>query len=131
MPRPSIRPADRAIGWTGDARPSDRLDAAVAQEDAVGAHAGARHALGGIYAFTAYLLWGFLPLYFLLLAPTGPWELVAWRIVLSLGFCAILLTVTRSGAGSSHHAAAAAARPDGAGGRPDLRQLAGLHLRRR
>jgi len=27
--------------------------------------------------------------------PTGPWELVAWRIVLSLGFCVILLTVMR------------------------------------
>ena len=51
--------------------------------------------LGGVYAFTAYLLWGFLPLYFLALAPTGPWELVAWRILLSLGFCVILLTVMR------------------------------------
>ena len=50
-------------------------------------------ALGGVSAFTAYLLWGFLPLYFLLLAPTGPFELVAWRILLSLAFCAILLTV--------------------------------------
>ncbi|WP_457100154.1 EamA family transporter RarD [Microbacterium sp. P5_E9] len=53
-------------------------------------------ALGGVYAFTAYLLWGFLPLYFIALAPTGAWELVAWRILLSLGFCAILLTVTRT-----------------------------------
>lgn len=52
-------------------------------------------ALGGLYAFTAYLLWGFLPLYFLLLAPTGPFELVAWRILLSLIFCAFLLTVLR------------------------------------
>lgn len=52
-------------------------------------------ALGGVYAFTAYFLWGFLPLYFLLLAPTGPFEIVAWRIVLSLAFCAILLTVMR------------------------------------
>lgn len=51
--------------------------------------------LGGVYAFTAYLLWGFLPLYFLLLAPTGPWEIVAWRILLSLAFCALLLTATR------------------------------------
>jgi chloramphenicol-sensitive protein RarD len=51
--------------------------------------------LGGVYAFSAYLLWGFLPLYFLALAPTGPWELVAWRILLSLGFCIILLTVMR------------------------------------
>lgn len=53
-------------------------------------------ALGGLFAFLAYLMWGFLPLYFLALAPTGPWELVAWRIVLSLGFCALLLAVTRS-----------------------------------
>lgn len=53
------------------------------------------HTAGGMYAFTAYLLWGFLPLYFLLLLPSGPWEIVAWRIVLSLAFCAVLLTVTR------------------------------------
>ena len=52
--------------------------------------------LGGVYAFSAYLLWGFLPLYFLLLAPTGPWEIVAWRIVLSFVFCLLLLTVTRT-----------------------------------
>ncbi|GAA1982987.1 EamA family transporter RarD [Microbacterium pumilum] len=52
-------------------------------------------ALGGVYAFSAYLIWGFLPLYFLLLAPTGPWELVAWRIVLSLAFCVVLLAITR------------------------------------
>ncbi|MFH8252076.1 EamA family transporter RarD [Microbacterium sp. B2969] len=54
------------------------------------------HALGGVYAFIAYVMWGFLPLYFLLLAPTGPFEVVAWRILLSLAFCAILLTVTRT-----------------------------------
>ena len=52
--------------------------------------------LGGIYAFTAYFLWGFLPLYFLLLAPDRAVEIVAWRILLSLAFCAILLTVTRT-----------------------------------
>jgi chloramphenicol-sensitive protein RarD len=36
-----------------------------------------------------------LPLYFLLLTPTGPWEVVAWRVLLSLVFCLLLLTVTR------------------------------------
>lgn len=51
--------------------------------------------LGGIYALSAYLLWGFLPLYFIQLEPTGPWEVVAWRILLSLVFCALLLWVTR------------------------------------
>ncbi|WP_344740193.1 EamA family transporter RarD [Microbacterium awajiense] len=51
---------------------------------------------GGVYALTAYVLWGLLPLYFLLLAPAGPAEIVAWRILLSLVFCALLLTVTRT-----------------------------------
>jgi chloramphenicol-sensitive protein RarD len=50
---------------------------------------------GGLAAFCAYLMWGVLPLYFLLLAPTSPWEIVSWRILLSLVFCAILLAVTR------------------------------------
>ena len=50
---------------------------------------------GVAYAGGAYLLWGVLPLYFLLLVPTGPWEVVAWRVLLSFVFCIILLTVTR------------------------------------
>ncbi len=56
----------------------------------------AEERLGGVYAFVAYFLWGFMPLYFLTLAPTGPWEVVSWRILFSLLFCAILLTVTRT-----------------------------------
>jgi chloramphenicol-sensitive protein RarD len=51
---------------------------------------------GLAFAIAAYGLWGFLPLYFLLLVPIGPWEIVALRILLALGFCAILLTVTRT-----------------------------------
>ena len=53
--------------------------------------------LGGGFAFalSAYGLWGFLPLFFILLDPIGAPELVAWRIVLALVFCALLLTVTR------------------------------------
>lgn len=47
-------------------------------------------------AVAAYGLWGFLPAYFLLLVPTGPFELVAARILFSLAFCVILLTVTRT-----------------------------------
>ncbi|WP_345752763.1 EamA family transporter RarD [Microbacterium rhizophilus] len=50
---------------------------------------------GTLYALGAYVLWGILPLYFVALAPTGSWEVVAWRVVLSLVFCALLLTVTR------------------------------------
>ncbi|MBP2437406.1 EamA family transporter [Microbacterium amylolyticum] len=52
--------------------------------------------LGVGYGFAAYALWGLLPLYFVALAPTGPWETLGWRVVLSLVFCAVLLTVTRS-----------------------------------
>lgn len=51
---------------------------------------------GGLFALAAYLLWGVLPLYFLQLEPTGPWEVVAWRIALSFVFCLILLTVLRA-----------------------------------
>ncbi|BDZ63833.1 EamA family transporter RarD [Agromyces mangrovi Wang et al. 2018] len=51
---------------------------------------------GFAFAFTAYGLWGVLPLYFLALAPTGPFEIVAWRVLLSLVFCAVLLTATRA-----------------------------------
>ncbi|MEU4016707.1 EamA family transporter RarD [Microbacterium sp. NPDC028030] len=50
---------------------------------------------GVAYAGAAYLLWGVLPLYFVLLIPTGPWEVVAWRVLLSFVFCVLLLTVTR------------------------------------
>lgn len=48
------------------------------------------------FAVSAYVLWGILPVYFLLLAPTGAWEIVALRILLALGFCALLLTFTRT-----------------------------------
>ena len=50
---------------------------------------------GIAFAVAAYGLWGFLPVFFIVLAPAGAIEIVAWRIVLSLVFCALLLTVTR------------------------------------
>jgi len=53
------------------------------------------HTIGGVFAFAAYVLWGAFPLYFLALLPSSPWEIVAWRILLSLAFCAILLPLTR------------------------------------
>ncbi len=42
----------------------------------------------------AYLLWGVLPLYFPLLEPAGALEIIAHRVVWSLGFCALALAVT-------------------------------------
>lgn len=47
-------------------------------------------------AASAYALWGVLPVYFLLLAPSSPVEIVAWRVVLALAFCIVLLAVTRA-----------------------------------
>ncbi|MDJ0347827.1 EamA family transporter RarD [Cryobacterium sp. PH29-G1] len=44
----------------------------------------------------SYLLWGMLPLYFLLLTPSGAFEIVAWRVLFSLVFCAVIITVTRA-----------------------------------
>jgi chloramphenicol-sensitive protein RarD len=51
---------------------------------------------GLAFGLAAYALWGVLPLFFLLLRPASAFEIVAWRIVLSLVFCCLLLTVTRS-----------------------------------
>ncbi len=44
---------------------------------------------------SAYLLWGGMPLFFPLLAPAGPLEIVAHRIVWSLLFCLIALAALR------------------------------------
>ncbi|SDY44171.1 EamA family transporter RarD [Herbiconiux ginsengi] len=51
---------------------------------------------GLLYGIGAYVLWGVFPLYFLLMRPAGAFEIVAWRILFSLVFCAILLTATRA-----------------------------------
>ena len=50
---------------------------------------------GLTYALVSYAIWGVLPLFFIALAPAGAFEVVAWRIVFSLVFCALLLAVTR------------------------------------
>lgn len=50
--------------------------------------------IGLLFAIAAYGLWGFLPGYFLVLEPASAWEIVAFRVLMSLVFCAVLLTVT-------------------------------------
>ena len=50
---------------------------------------------GLAFAVASYVLWGFLPVLFVSLQPAGPIEIVAWRIVLSLVFCALLISATR------------------------------------
>lgn len=52
---------------------------------------------GIIFAFAAYGFWGFMPIYFLLLEPAGPFEIVAWRVLFSLIFCALIIVVLRRG----------------------------------
>lgn len=47
------------------------------------------------FAVSAYVLWGAMPIVFFSLKESGAIEIVAWRIVLSLAFCAALLLVTR------------------------------------
>lgn len=54
-----------------------------------------RFAIGLVFAIAAYGLWGLMPVFFASLHPAGAVEIVAWRIVLSLVFCLLLLTVTR------------------------------------
>ncbi len=52
--------------------------------------------IGMLYGVAAYVMWGFLPLYFLTIATSSPVEIVAARVVFSLVLCALLLTVTRT-----------------------------------
>ena len=51
---------------------------------------------GILFGIGAYGLWGLLPLYFFVLAPAGAVEIVANRVVWSLLFCVLLITITRS-----------------------------------
>ncbi|WP_395940452.1 EamA family transporter RarD [Arthrobacter sp. UKPF54-2] len=51
---------------------------------------------GILFGVGAYGLWGLLPLYFFVLHPAGAVEIVANRVVWSLLFCTLLITVTRS-----------------------------------
>lgn len=61
-----------------------------------GATEASAHKSGLVYAITAYVLWGLLPIFFVALTPAGAVEIVSWRVTFSLVFCALLITVTRS-----------------------------------
>lgn len=47
------------------------------------------------YGFLAYGIWGLFPLYFASLAPSGPFEILAHRILWTLAVCALILLVRR------------------------------------
>ncbi|MEO1648175.1 MAG: EamA family transporter RarD [Pseudomonadota bacterium] len=50
---------------------------------------GLPHALG------AYLIWGFLPLYLLLVTSVPPFEFVGWRIIWTLPLCLVIVAIRR------------------------------------
>jgi len=51
---------------------------------------------GYLFGIAAYVLWGFFPLYFKLLRPSGPLEILAHRVVWSALFVGVLLTLACS-----------------------------------
>ena len=56
------------------------------------------HRIGVIAGVAAYGLWGFFPIYFHLLAPTSPVEILCHRILWSLAVMAVVLAWRRDGA---------------------------------
>jgi chloramphenicol-sensitive protein RarD len=51
---------------------------------------------GYLYGFLAYAVWGFFPIYFKLLRPSPPFEILAHRIVWSVLFVSLLLLFLRN-----------------------------------
>lgn len=51
--------------------------------------------IGYLYGLGAYLIWGFMPLYFKFLLPSGPAEILAHRVIWSAVLVALLLTLRR------------------------------------
>ena len=54
-----------------------------------------QHNQGMIFAFTTFLLWGFLPVYWKFIAHVPALEILAHRVIWSLFFLLILLLMTR------------------------------------
>jgi chloramphenicol-sensitive protein RarD len=51
---------------------------------------------GYVYGLVAYTLWGFFPIYFKLLEPSSPLEILAHRIIWSVVFISVLLAAMRN-----------------------------------
>jgi chloramphenicol-sensitive protein RarD len=55
-----------------------------------------QHRSSGLpHAVGAYFIWGFLPLYLLLVRAVPPFEFVAWRILWTLPFCLLIVAVRK------------------------------------
>ena len=46
-------------------------------------------------AIGAYTIWGFFPLYLILVSAVPPFEFVAWRIIWTVPICALIVLVRR------------------------------------
>jgi chloramphenicol-sensitive protein RarD len=53
------------------------------------------YSLGLIFGITSYVMWGLFPLYWPLLEPSNPLEIVSHRAVWTLVFCLIVLTLSK------------------------------------
>jgi chloramphenicol-sensitive protein RarD len=51
---------------------------------------------GYMYGLAAYIMWGFFPIYFKLLQPSSPLEILAHRVIWSAVFVGLLLTAMRN-----------------------------------
>ena len=51
---------------------------------------------GYLYGLLAYVMWGFFPIYFKLLRPAAPLEILAHRVIWSVVFVSLLLTAMRN-----------------------------------
>ena len=53
------------------------------------------YSLGLLFGVSAYVMWGLFPLYWPLLEPASPSEIVSHRAVWTLVFCAVVLAISR------------------------------------
>lgn len=92
VPTPDRSPAPATLSSPGGAAPAGPSKRPPSVLKAVDTDTTA----GIIFGIGAYGLWGLMPLYFFVLQPAGAVEIVANRVLWSLLFCALLITVTRS-----------------------------------
>ena len=79
-----VETAPEGVTDAADTRPAAATDAPLDEQRK-----------GAIQGFSAYLVWGLFPLYFHALAPSGAWEILAHRILWTLVFCWLVLTIRR------------------------------------
>lgn len=64
--------------------------------DAAPSPAAGESALSGLpFALGAYFIWGFLPLYLMLVSSVPPFEFVGWRIIWTLPLCLLIVALRR------------------------------------